>query len=86
MGWKIEDTRVKLDFSQAKAGDLIIDEDDDMFFIICDYDGCFALLNISSGEFNMSMAYDSVEELLDTWTDDFDIKDIIPAEKISIKI
>lgn len=74
-----------VDLTRANVGDLVIDEDGDMYFIVEYYDEGYALLNLN--DFSIGSVDElSVINMLKDFDDEWGIKEIVPASKLSITI
>jgi hypothetical protein len=85
--WQIEDTRKVKVFENANPGDLVVDEDGDIYMIICDDDEGYTLVDLNMGDFGVGSSYDTVEKLLHEYDRiSCKITEVIPSEKVVVRI
>ena len=78
------------ELQKISVGDIIIDDDNDMFLVVGGnnsyQDASFALIRITSTLEIFMSTEDTLESLVERFTEEYDIMEVIPRNKIAIKI
>lgn len=90
-GMKIIDYRKvnKVDFSAVREGDIIVDTDNDMYLVFKGnnmVDCKYGLLRITEDIIVFEVSDEGIVDLLDVFSESYDIADIISKERVAITV